>query len=269
MPKCHTFLKLNLMQPQTVSQGLSLAAALFLASAGLDLLGRWQGGKGWSLASRWGVRLGLVLLTATLVALGIAGFSSSAGIFASIAWGTAGLALFLDLTFGHRLPDWAVGLVAGLALLIATQLALTGGNLQPWITLHIAAAVLAYCTLIAQALNATAYLLQHHALSRHRFGGLYALLPSLVPLDRMGSQLLGAAVWMLGLALTIGAVAWSQGAAVALEKLVASGVAWVACLAVLVLRRRGKLAGTAFARASLLAFIPALVAFLLSLPRHG
>lgn len=225
--------------------------------------------KPWSHASRWGVRLGLILLTATLVAMGAAGFSSPAGILATIAWGTAGLALFLDLTFGHRLPDWAVGMVAGLALLAAGQLNLTGGSMQPWISLHIAAAVLAYCTLIAQALNATAYLLQHHALATRRFGGLHALLPPLVPLDRMGSQLLGAGVWMLGLALTIGAVAWSQGAAVPLEKLIASGVAWTACLAVLVLRRRGQLAGTAFARASLIAFIPALVAFLLSLPRHA
>lgn len=257
------------MHPQSVSQGLGLAAALFLAAGGVDLFGRWKGSKAWSHASRWGVRLGLILLTANLVVLGVAGFSSPAGIFASVAWGTAALALFLDLTFDHRLPDWAVGMVAGIALLVACQLNPTGGSMQPWISLHVAAAVLAYCTLIAQALNATAYLLQHHALSRHRFGGFYALLPSLVPLDRMGSQLLGAAVWMLGLALTIGAVAWSQGAAVPLEKLVASAVAWTACLAVLVLRRRGQLAGVTFARASLLAFIPALVAFLLSLPRHA
>lgn len=209
----------------------------------------------------------MILLTITLVALGAAGFSSPAGLLASMAWGVAGLALFLDLTFGHRLPDWAIGGLAGLALVVASRLQLTGGNMQPWIALHVAAAVLAYCILIAQAINAAVYLLQHNALSTHRYGGIYALLPSLVPLDRMGSQLLGAAVWMLGLALTIGAVAWSQGVPVPLVKLIASGVAWFACGAVLVLRRRGQIGGVAFARASLVAFIPALVAFILSLPR--
>lgn len=255
------------MHPSWVNHGLGLASAVFLMAAVLDILGVWRGNQAWSRLSRWGVRAGLILLTVSLVALGALGFSSPAGIAAMVAWGVASVALFLDLTFGHRLPSWAVGVVAGGSLLVATQLRITTGNLQPWITLHVAAAVLAYCMLIAQAMNAAAYLLQHRALSTHRFGGIYALLPSLVPLDRMGSQLLGAAVWMLGLALTIGSVAWSQGAAVPLLKLVASGVAWLACCAVLVLRRRGALSGVAFARASLLAFIPAAVAFVLSFPR--
>lgn len=255
------------MHPVWVNQGLGFAAAIFLLAAAIDILGVWRGMKSWSRVSRWGVRAGLVFLTVTLVALGALGFSSPAGIAAMVAWGVAAVALFLDLTFGHRLPDWAVGLVAGLSLAVATRLQITAGDMQPWITLHVAAAVLAYCMLIAQAMNAAAYLLQHRALSTHRFGGIYALLPSLVPLDRMGSQLLGAAVWMLGLALTIGSVAWSQGAAVPLLKLIASGVAWLACCAVLVLRRRGELSGLAFARASLVAFIPALVAFALSFPR--
>lgn len=255
------------MHPSWVNQGLGLSAALFIAGGALDLLAKWKGASGWSHASRWGVRVGLVLLTIALVAVGAAGFSSPAGLLAVIAWGVAALALFLDLTFGHRLPDWLIGSLAGVGLVVATQLRLEAGSMQPWITLHVVAAVLAYCILIAQAINSAAYLLQHNALSTRRFGGIYALLPSLVPLDRVGSQLLGAAVWMLGLALTIGAVAWSQGAQVHLEKLVASGVAWCACCAVLVLRRRGQLGGTAFARASLLVFIPALVAFVLSLPR--
>lgn len=250
-----------------VHQGLHIAAGLFLLAAGLDFWARKRGQRESMAVSRWGVRLGLVLLTVTLVSIGSACFSTTAGIFAAIAWGTGCLALFLDLTFGHRLPDWAVGSIAGLALLVAGQMEIALGGLQPWITLHIAAAVLAYCILIAQAINAGVYLLQHNALSTHRYGGIHAWLPSLVPLDRMGSQLLGAAVWMLGLALTIGAVAWAQGAHVALVKLVASGVAWVACGAVLVLRRQGAIGGMTFARASLVACIPALVAFLLSLPR--
>lgn len=255
------------MQPLWVSQGLGLVAAMFITAGMVDIIGRWRHGNGLARVSRWGVRLGLVLLTVVLVSMGAAGFSSPAGICAVVAWGVAGLALFLDLTFDHRLPDWSIGLTAGLALVLASQLQLTGGNVQPWIKLHVAAAVLAYCILIAQAINSAIYLLQHRAMSTHRFRGIFALLPSLVPLDRMGSQLLGAAVWMLGLAWTIGAVAWSQGEKVALVKLVSAGVAWAAICAVLVLRRRGQLGGVTFARASLLAFTPALVAFVLSFPR--
>jgi ABC-type uncharacterized transport system permease subunit len=142
--------------------------------------------------------------------------------------------------------------------------------MQPWITLHVAAVVLAYCMLIAQALNSALYLLQDRALSARRFGGIYSLLPALVPLDRISNQLLGAAVWMLGVALTIGTVAWLQGAdKVTFIKLIASGIAWTASVSVLVLRRQGLLSGTSFARASLIAFIPAWVAFVLSLPRSA
>lgn len=255
------------MHTQWVSQGLGWASALFVLAGVWDLVAKWRDFKAWTSLSHWGVRFGLILLTVVLVAMGMPGFSSAGGLLASLAWGVAALALFLDLTFGHRLPDWLVGFLSGLALLVAGRLQLTAGSMQPWIALHVAAAVLAYCILIAQAINSAAYLLQHNAIAKHRFGGIYALLPSLVPLDRIGSQMLGAAVWMLGLALTIGAVAWSQGAPVPIEKLVASGVAWMACAAVLVLRRRGQLGGTAFARASLLAFIPALIAFILSVPR--
>ena len=34
--------------------------------------------------------------------------SSPAELLLSIAWGLSGLALFLDLTFTHRLPTWAI-----------------------------------------------------------------------------------------------------------------------------------------------------------------
>lgn len=255
------------MQTEWVSRGLGWSAALLLLAGAWDLVVRWKELKVWVSLSHWGVRVGLILLTVILVMMGMPGFSSAGGLLAVLAWGVAALALFLDLTFGHRLPDWLVGSLSGLALVVAARLQLTAGSMQPWIVLHVAAAVLAYCILIAQAINSAAYLLQHNAIAKHRFGGIYALLPSLVPLDRIGSQMLGAAVWMLGLALTIGAVAWSQGAPVPIEKLVASGVAWTACAAVLVLRRRGQLGGAAFARASLLAFIPALIAFVLSIPR--
>ena len=138
---------------------------------------------------------------------------------------------------------------------------------KPMIVLHVATAVLAYCVLGAQALNSLAYLLQHRALARRRFGGIYAFLPALVPLERVGAQLLGAAVWMLGLSLVIGAVDWSANLSlVTLPKLGAASAAWLGALFVAVQRRRERLLGPAFARASLWLLLPALLALWLSLP---
>jgi ABC-type uncharacterized transport system permease subunit len=138
---------------------------------------------------------------------------------------------------------------------------------KPMIILHVATAVLAYCVLGAQALNSVAYLLQHRALAGRRFGGIYSFLPALVPLERVGGQLLGAAVWMLGLSLVIGAVDWSADLSlVTLPKLAASSVAWLGALFVAVQRRRERLLGPAFARASLWLLLPALLALWLALP---
>ena len=139
---------------------------------------------------------------------------------------------------------------------------------KPLIAIHVGAAILAYCVLGAQALNSAAYLLQDRALARHQFGGIYALLPALVPLDRIGAQLMGAAVWLLGLSLVIGATDWAQRdlALVASPKLIASLITWLGCVWIVVQRRRLRLSGASFARASLFASVPALIALYLSLP---
>ncbi len=198
--------------------------------------------------------------------------SSAAELLLSIAWGLSGLALFLDLTFTHRLPTWVIAGATTACLVAAAFLGVVGQPTdltdKPLIVIHVGAAVLAYCVLGAQALNSAAYLLQDRALARREFGGIYALLPALVPLDRIGGQLMGAAVWLLGLSLVIGATDWAQRdlALVALPKLAAALLTWVACLVVTVQRRRHRLAGSAYARASLLVFVPALVALYLSLP---
>lgn len=246
---------------------LRFAAGLLLGAALLDGWGRLRAHRALGNSSRWGLRVGWVILTATLAGFGLGGVSSPAGILGWIAWGTAGLALFLDLTFNHRLPLWLVGTVSGTAAGLASTLSVVSGDTQPWIVLHIAAAILAYCLLAAQGVNAAVYLLQDRALMRRNFGGIYALLPPLVPLDRIGHQLLGAAVWMLGLALVVGVVGKLQGLPVAPTKLVASAVTWGAASLVLLFRRRGTLGGAAFARASLVILIPALLALYVSLPR--
>ncbi len=250
-------------------------AVIFLVAAILDgLASKGAAGKFQS-SGLWLLRGGWVMLTTMLAYQGLRTHSlpiaSPAEVLLSIAWGLSGLSLFLDVTFNHRLPTWAIAGTTALCLVIAAFLGVVAHPLdtagKPLIAIHVGAAILAYCVLGAQALNSAAYLLQHRALARHQFGGIYALLPALVPLDRIGAQLMGAAVWLLGLSLVIGATDWAQrDLAVAAPKLIAALITWLACGWVVVQRRRQRLPGAAFARASLLTAIPAVVALYLSLP---
>jgi ABC-type uncharacterized transport system permease subunit len=250
-------------------------AAVFMAAAVLDALAsKGVAGKLPS-AGLWLLRGGWILLTTMLAYQGLRShslpISSPAEVLLSIAWGLSGLSLFLDLTFNHRLPTWAIAGMTALCLVVAAFLGVVEHPLdtagKPLIAMHVGAAVLAYCVLGAQALNSAAYLLQDRALARHQFGGIYALLPALVPLDRIGAQLMGAAVWLLGLSLVIGATDWAQrDLAVAAPKLIAALITWLACFWIIVQRRRQRLQGASFARASLLASVPALIALYLSLP---
>jgi len=251
-------------------------ASVFMVAAVFDaLVTKGVSGK-LPAAGLWLLRAGWVLLTTMLAYQGLRTHSlpiaSPAEVLLSIAWGLSGLSLFLDLTFNHRLPTWAIAGTTALCLVAAAFIGVVEHPLdkagKPLIAIHVGAAVLAYCVLGAQALNSTAYLLQDRALARHQFGGIYALLPALVPLDRIGAQLMGAAVWLLGLSLVIGATDWAQRdlSVVAAPKLIAALITWIACFWIVVQRRRQRLQGASFARASLIAAIPAVVALTLSLP---
>jgi ABC-type uncharacterized transport system permease subunit len=251
-------------------------ASVFLIAAVLDGLASKEASGKWSVPALWLLRGGWVLLTTMLAYQGLRThalpIASPAEVLLSIAWGLSGLALFLDVTFNHRLPTWAIAgttagclVAAGFLGVVEHPLSTDG---KPLILIHVGSAILAYCVLGAQVLNSAAYLLQDRALARHQFGGIYALLPALVPLDRIGAQLMGAAVWLLGLSLVIGATDWAQRdlALVASPKLIASLITWLVCVWIVVQRRRLRLSGAAFARASLLAAVPAVVALYLSLP---
>jgi ABC-type uncharacterized transport system permease subunit len=239
----------------------------------------WLGLKGspfLKTTAAWVVRAGWVLLTIMLAYQGLQLHALPLGSFAefllSVAWGIAGVAIFLDLTFAHRLPSWVIGGSVAACLFIATLLGVHPQSLnttgKPLILIHVGAAVLAYCILGAQTVNAIAYLLQERALTRRQFTGIYAFLPALVPMDRIGRQLMGAAVWTLGLSLVIGLTDWTQRemALVALPKLIAALMTWVGGLLLLIKRRRERWSGVQFAWGSLILFIPALVALWLSLP---
>ena len=250
-------------------------ASVFLIAAVLDGLAAKDASGKLQATGLWLLRGGWVLLTSMLAYEGLRShalpINGPAEVLLSIAWGVAGLSLFLDVTFNHRLPTWAIAGTTALCLVasgflggVAHPMSTVG---KPLIVMHVGAAILAYCVLGAQALNSAAYLLQDRALARHQFGGIYALLPALVPLDRIGAQLMGAAVWLLGLSLVIGATDWAQRdlAAVAAPKFIAALVTWLACGWIVLQRRRQHLPGASFARASLLAAIPAVVALDLSL----
>lgn len=250
-------------------------ASVFLIAAVLDGLASKEGSGKWSVPALWLLRGGWVLLTTMLAYQGLRSHTlpiASPAVLLSIAWGLSGLALFLDVTFNHRLPTWAIAGTTAVCLVAAGFLGVVEHPLstdgKPLILIHVGSAILAYCVLGAQVLNSAAYLLQDRALARHQFGGIYALLPALVPLDRIGAQLMGAAVWLLGLSLVIGATDWAQRdlALVASPKLIAALVTWLVCVWIVVQRRRLRLSGAAFARASLLAAVPAVVALYLSLP---
>jgi ABC-type uncharacterized transport system permease subunit len=193
-------------------------------------------------------------------------------ILLSIAWGFAGLSIFLDLVFEHRLPVWLVSILTAGCIFIAEWTGIEGATAnhseRPLIVMHVGAAILAYMILAAQALNSVAYLLQDRALAKRKFGGMYSLLPALVPMDKIGMQLMGAAVWVLGVSLIIGTADWIQGALsfVKLPKLFFAMVTWVGCLILIIQRRRHRMSGPRFARVSLLVLTPALIALWLSLP---
>ena len=193
-------------------------------------------------------------------------------ILLSIAWGFAGLSIFLDLVFDHRLPVWLVSILTAACIFTAEWMSIAPASTQhtgrPLIIIHVGTAILAYGILMAQSLNAIAYLLQDRALAKRKFGGIYSILPSLVPMDKIGNQLMGAVVWILGLSLIIGGADWIQSSLnlIKLPKLIFALITWMGCLILIIQRRRHQMSSARFARISLLILIPALIALWLSLP---
>lgn len=193
-------------------------------------------------------------------------------ILLSIAWGFAGLSIFLDLVFDHRLPVWLVSLLSAFCIFMAEWMGISPATIQhtgrPLIIIHVGTAILAYGILVAQALNAVAYLLQDRALAKRKFGGIYSILPSLVPMDKIGTQLMGAVVWILGISLIIGGADWIQSSLnlIKLPKLIFALLTWLGCIMLIIQRRRHQMSAARFARTSLFILIPALVALWLSLP---
>ena len=232
--------------------------------------------RSFPVAAQWLFRASWLTLSALLAYRGLAlnafPINGAGEILLAIAWGFAGLSIFLDLVFEHRLPVWLVSILTAGCIFIAEWTGIEGApsghSGKPLLIMHVGAAILAYMILAAQSLNSVAYLLQDHALAKRKFGGMYSLLPALVPLDKIGTQLMGAAVWVLGVSLIIGAADWVQSSLnlVKLPKLFFATVTWLGCLILIIQRRRHQMSGAKFARSSLLILIPALLALWLSMP---
>jgi ABC-type transport system involved in cytochrome c biogenesis permease subunit len=103
------------------------------------------------------------------------------------------------------------------------------------------------------------YLIQERGLKRKRFTGLYAFLPSVQQLDRMGRRLLVAGLLFLSVSLGAGAlISIREPDLVPTYKLVAAGTVWLGYLAVAILRQQKKLVSRRHAIAAILLFVAAL-----------
>ena len=89
-----------------------------------------------------------------------------------------------------------------------------------------------------------------------------------VPMDKIGTQLMGAVVWILGLSLIHGGADWIQSSLnlIKLPKLIFALITWMGCLILIIQRRRHQMSSARFARISLIILIPAMIALWLSLP---
>ena len=154
-----------------------VCAVIFLIGAVWDWRSRHDASPGMLKdVGLWLLRLGWVLLTGALAYEGLSRnvlpIHTTADLLLSLAWGLGGLALFIDLAFEHHLPVWVIGSVMAACLLISSCV---GGEAQvftssekPLILLHIGAAILAYCLLIAQGLNALCQWPRRQSASRRR-----------------------------------------------------------------------------------------------------
>ena len=247
----------------------------FVLAYSLDL-GLRRTNRGFPGLALWLFRGSWLVLSTLLAYRGLAlnalPINGAGEILLSIAWGFAGLSIFLDLVFEHRLPVWLVSLLTATCIFTAEWMGIenvpSAHAGKPLLMMHVGSAILAYMILAAQSLNSVAYLLQDRALAKWKFGGVYSLLPALVPMDRIGTQLMGAAVWVLGVSLIIGTADWVQSSLslVKFPKLLFAMVSWAGCLILIIQRRRHHLSGSRFARGSLIILIPALLALWLSLP---
>jgi len=130
---------------------------------------------------------------------------------------------------------------------------------HPVVEAHASLAVFSYGIFAALALVGVMYLVQHWGLKHRRGTGIFSFLPSIVQLDHIGFRLLLIGLAVLSCSLGFGVVLYGDDElTITTSKMVATWGVWAGYLALLILRWRGVVVGSGFARSALLLFLAAL-----------
>jgi ABC-type uncharacterized transport system permease subunit len=217
-------------------------------------------------AERWAPRVAWAAAAIHFLAIASPGMRGVCPMLlpASMASGV-GLAIgTVHLCVESRAKDRAIGVFPiALAALIALASAAIdpvhrpAGALPPASTaVHVTGAILGYAGILLAALFGTLYLVQRHALKRHRFGLFWERLPSLELLDAFSRRSLVAGVVFLTLTIGFGHLLRREAQAGETywdAKIVATNLLWLVALLVVVARRLDRIrpATSAFASVGL------------------
>jgi ABC-type uncharacterized transport system permease subunit len=139
----------------------------------------------------------------------------------------------------------ALAALISLAAAAADPLHVPSGTLPPASTsVHVTGAILGYAGLLLAALFGALYLVQRHALKRHRFGLFWERLPSLELLDSFSRRSLVAGVVFLTLTIGFGHLARRSvqpGESYWDAKIIATNALWLAALLVVIARRLNRI----------------------------
>lgn len=247
------------------------AAALYLLGFIQGTVSLLRGGRPSGVVTYALIAIGYVV---QFVGLGIRGkaiggspLSNTFEVFQFTAWSAITLYLVIGVRFRNSLLGYFTSCLTAALTVVSLSIPewdathrthLLGNN--PWIELHATLALFSYGVFALLSLTSIMYLLRNYSLKSKRIGGLFSFLPSILDLDHIGVRLLTAGVSILAISLLLGSVYWLRDpGSVNLTKLFATLGVWVAYLAALILRLRGRLLTHRFAWACLGLFVVALL----------
>ncbi|MBI3886239.1 MAG: cytochrome c biogenesis protein CcsA [Opitutae bacterium] len=201
------------------------------------------------------------------IAVGGCPLGNTFELFQFVAWSAMVLYFIVGSAFRVSLLGlFTAGYAAALAFisLLVPQWDLVRGlkifGQNPWIEFHAALAVFSYGVFGLLAITSSMHLLQTASLKNKQLDGLFWFLPSVVQLDQINFRLLLAGVALLTLSLSVGAAWWVRNTeSVDVAKLTVTVSIWLAYLATLLLRGRGRLVSVRFAWVCIVLFALALL----------
>ncbi|MBL9190165.1 MAG: cytochrome c biogenesis protein CcsA [Opitutaceae bacterium] len=183
------------------------------------------------------------------------------------AWSATTLYLIVGVAFRHSLLGYLTAALAAALTLVSLAVPawdathrtpIFGPN--PWIELHAALAVFSYGVFGLLALTSVMFLLRHRTLKAKETGWWSAILPPIRDLDLIGVRLLGTGAVILTAALAVIVLFFArEPAAVSVAKFAATSLVWLASVATLALRLRGRLIAQRFAVLGVALFVAALL----------